>query len=90
MLTDDEILVGRHEELPALVCLQKRANKKYVTEDDLASSNVSSFGDDIGRVTNRVTSMYEVMSHFEKDSKEYEELRYRIRTGQNYQQNCIM
>lgn len=44
-------------------------------------------GNQVGTITNYVTSMMEVQSHFEKDSPEYKELEYRIECGQLYQQN---
>lgn len=46
-------------------------------------------GNKVGVITNRVTSMMEVQSKFEKGTPEYEELAYRITCGQTYQQNEI-
>jgi len=89
MLTDNSVLLRRHEEMPALVCAQRKAKKKVVTEEDVIQSNIDSFGNDIGKTTNYITSMYEVRSRYEKDSKEYEELSYRIQCGQLFQQNAI-
>ena len=89
MLSDNRVLVDNLKELPALMCVQRKAEKKIVTEDDLISSNVNSFGDDIGRTTNWITSMFEVQAQYEKGSPEYEILDYRIKCGQLYQQNAI-
>lgn len=89
MLTDNPVLVRRLRELPALMCIQRKATKKKVTEEDLIRSNVESFGNDIGKTTNWITSMFEVQSHFKKGSEEYETLAYRIMCGQLYQQNAI-
>ena len=88
-LTDNKILVDNLCESPAIMCVQRRATKKVITEDDLIQSNINSFGDDIGKTTNRITSMFEVQSKFEPDSVEYKELDYRIKCGQLYQQNAI-
>lgn len=52
-------------------------------------SNISSFGNAVGEVTNRITSMFEVQARFPKDSREYRVLDYRIKCGQLYQQNAI-
>lgn len=87
MLTDDETLVNRFTPLPAIMCAQRRAAKKIVSEDDIIRSNVNSFGDEIGKITNRVTSMYEVRARYDKDSLEYKELDYRIKCGQLLQQD---
>lgn len=89
MLTDNPVLVRKHRPMPTLMCVQRKAPKKQVSEEDLIEANIASFGNDIGRVTNWVTSMYEVQSHFQKDSEQYRTLAYRIRSGQQYQQNTI-
>lgn len=87
MLTDNRVLVDRLIELPALMCAQRKAEKRIVTEEDFIRSNIDSFGNDIGKTTNWITSMFEVRSAYPKGSIEYETLSYRIRCGQLYQQN---
>ena len=89
MLTDNQILVEYHRPLPTLMCIQRRAEKKVVTEDDIVAANIASFGDDIGKTTNWITSMFEVRSKFDKDSEEYKALSYRINCGQLCQQNAM-
>lgn len=89
MLTDNNVLVNRLEPLPSLMCAQRKAQKKISSEEDFIKSNIESFGNDIGATTNHITSMFEVQSHFPKGSDEYNELSYRIRCGQLYQQNAI-
>ena len=89
MLTDNEVLVNKLVELPALMCAQRRATKKIPTEDDFIKSNIESFGNDIGKTTNWITSMFEVQSKFNPSDEEYQVLEYRIRCGQLYQQNSI-
>lgn len=89
MLTDNEVLVENLRELPALMCAQRKAEKRVITEESLIQANLDSFGDDIGKITNKITSMFEVQSKFPKDSEEYRVLDYRIRCGQLFQQNAI-
>lgn len=89
MLTDNSVLVNKLKPLPALMCAQRRAVKKISNEDDFIRSNIESFGNDIGKTTNWITSMFEVRANFPKNSKEYDILSYRIRCGQLYQQNSI-
>ena len=89
MLSDNSVLVRKLQQLPALMCAQRKAAKRVSTEDDFIRSNIESFGNDIGQTTNWITSMFEVRSHFQTGSKEYETLSYRIRCGQLYQQNAI-
>ena len=89
MITDNKVLVDNLERMPAIMCIQRKAQKKIVTEDDAVAANIASFGDDIGKTTNWITSMFEVRSHFDKDSEEYKTLDYRIKCGQLFQQNAM-
>jgi len=89
MLTDNRILVENLVEMPAIMCMQRKARKCIPTEDDIIQSNIASFGDDIGKITNRVTSMFDVIAQFEKGTPEYEVLDYRIKCGQHFQQCAI-
>lgn len=82
MLTDNRVLVECHNRLPAIMCVQRKAEKKIITEADAVAANIASFGDDIGKTTNWITSMFEVQSHFDVDSEEYKVLDYRIKCGQ--------
>ena len=87
MITDNEVLIRNHKQTPAVMCVQRRAKKKVPTEEDIIQSNIDSFGDDIGKITNWITSMFDVQAQFEKGTPEYEELDYRIKCGQLFQQN---
>lgn len=89
MCTDNPILVKNTPNSPTIVCLQKKAKKKIVTEEDIIVSNKLAFNDDIGTVTNRVTSMFELLPGYDPGSEEYKTLQYRIMCGQLYQQNTI-
>ena len=89
LLTDNKVLVENHKQLPTIMCVQRNAVKVIPTENNLIQSNIDSFGDEIGKTTNRITSMFEVRSKFEPESIEYKELSYRIMCGQLYQQNAI-
>ena len=75
--------------LPALMCAQNSTSKIIPSEADFINSNIAGFGNDIGKITNRVTSMYELQSKFDEDSEEYKMLDYRICCGQLQQQDCI-
>lgn len=89
LLTDNEVILDCVKPLPAIMCIQKNAQKIVPTEQDLIASNVNSFGDDIGKITNRITTMYELLFNFIPGSPEYNELQYRIQCGQKYQQDAI-
>ena len=89
MTTNNPVILRGINELPAILCVQKVASKKVVTEEDLIQANKNSFGDEIGAITNRITTMFNVQSLFSDNSEEYKTLEYRIMCGQNYQQNAI-
>lgn len=89
MNTSLPLLVKHTRELPAIVCVQRKAKKCVPSETDLVQSNIDSFGNAIGEITNQITGMFEQQSHYEPGSDSYEELDYRIKCGQLYQQNAI-
>lgn len=89
MVTNDPVLLAKTRNEPAIICVQRKAAKKIPTEADIIEANKLAFNDDIGTVTNLVTSMFEVQAGFAPDSAEYADLEYRIKCGQLYQQNCI-
>lgn len=89
MLTDNNVLVRNLKDLPTLMCVQRKAQKRISTEEDFIRANIESFGNEIGQTTNWITSMYEIQSKYPQDSEEYRTLEYRIRCGQLIQQNVI-
>ena len=84
--TNNSVLKRRYRELPAIECVQRNAAKVVVTEDEVKKTNKNGMGNQVGTITNYVTSMMEVQSRFLKESKEYKELEYRIACGQLFQQ----
>lgn len=89
MCTDNPVLIRCVTNKPTIVCVQRRVEKKIPTEDDIIAANKLAFNDDIGIVTNHVTSIIERRAMFAPGSKEYEVLNYRAMCGQLMQQNCI-
>lgn len=87
--TNNEVLLRNHVQMPPILCVQRSAEKFTITDNLLQKSNEDGFGNDVGTITNRVTSQYEILSKFEENSEEYLELEYRIVCGQLYQQNSI-
>lgn len=89
MTTDNAILLSNTKETPAIMCVQRKAEKTIITEELLRKANRDSFGDEIGTTTNHVTAMFDLLPLFPKDSDEYQTLQYRIMCGQLFQQNAI-
>lgn len=87
--TDNKVLLENTRNLPAIMCAQRKAEKKIITEELLVEANQNSFGDEIGTTTNHITAMYDLLPLFDRNSEEYKTLEYRIMCGQLYQQNCI-
>lgn len=88
-LTDNKVLVENTLSLPTIMCIQRKAAKKIIEEKDLIVANKNGFGEEIGKITNRITSMFDVQSQYQPGSQEYEVLSYRIMCGQHYQQCAI-
>lgn len=86
-LTDNHVLVSTIRNELTTYCVQRKGVKIDVLESDLVKANIASFGDDIGKTTNKITSMFEVQAAFDKGSIEYETLDYRIKCGELFQQN---
>ncbi len=87
--TSNEVLIKNTKNLPAVQCIQYKANKKIPSEDDIFESNILGFGNAVGGITNKVTSMFEVQARFPIDSEEYKIMDYRTKCGQLYQQESI-
>ena len=87
--TNNAPLMRRQTNLPALNCIQTKAPKKIVTEEDVIASNKAGFGSKIGSITNKITQMTSLMANYTPGSKEYETLRYRTQCGQALQQREI-
>jgi hypothetical protein len=83
------LIVDNTKNLPAIICEQRKAPKCIPKDEDFYNANVNSFGNAVGEITNKITSMIEVQAGFDKDSREYNILDYRIKCGQLYQQNAI-
>lgn len=87
--TSCETLIRCTKNLPSIECIQRKAAKIVPTEEDMILSNIKSFGNAVGSVTNKITGMFDVQAMFDKDSIEYKILDHRIRCGQLFQQNAI-
>lgn len=83
------MLVDNCKSTSTIICVQKSAEKFIVTEDMLRESNKLSFGNAIGAITNRITSMFDLLPLYPSDSEENKALQYRIMCGQLMQQNEI-
>lgn len=84
--TDNEVLMRRQTNLPALRCIQHKAKKEIISEENLIQSNLNGFGSQIGQITNRCTSMTSLMANYTEDDEEYKVLKYRTQCMQAVQQ----
>lgn len=88
--TNNEIILSSVFDLPTIVCTSVPSPKvENVLEYQLINSNLNGFGNAVGSITNIATSMYDVMSTFDKSSVEYKELDFRLKTMQKFQQDEI-
>lgn len=89
LTTDNQVLLSATKNDLPISCVQKKSEKKIVCDEDLVKSNIDTFGNDIGAITNRATSMYDVRAKFVNGSEDYKILTYRIMCCQLLQQNEI-
>ncbi len=89
LTTNNPIILKGIVEKEAIICKQNSANKVIPTEEDFIKANKNGFGDAIGTITNKITSMFTVQAQFEEKSSEYNELEHRIMWGQHFQQLAI-
>ena len=87
--TDNPVLLRTTRTLLTVICEQNSAKKHKITESLLAKSNKNGFNNNVGIITNRCTAMFDVLAKFEKGTKEYNEMLYRITCMQGYQQEII-
>lgn len=88
--TNNKIIVNGIYDLPAICCEEQSADKKKnVSRNDLIKCIKSSFGNKVGIVTNIGSSCYDTLSKFEEGTPEYNEIDYRIKCSQYYQQAVI-
>lgn len=88
-VTDNPVLLRKTREEPTIFCIQRKADKHVITEDLIVESNINSFGNKIGKITNDITSQFDILTNYDSKTLEYKTLEYRIKTGQLYQQNEI-
>lgn len=88
-LTDNDVIVRNTNNTRTLFCMQSRADKRVVTQELLVESDINGFGNDIGKITNDITSQFDWICDYDKDSLEYKTLDYRIKCGQKFQQDSI-
>lgn len=87
--TNNDILLKNTHNLLALNCTQKKGEKSIINTQKLIKADMLAFGDDIGSITNKITSMFDLLPMFSKNSDEYKTLEYRIMCGQKFQQESI-
>ena len=82
--TDNEYIIkGAARKTLPVVCLQKSAEKVICNEESYINADkILLRGDieDVGTITNRATSIESFKAKFPKDSKEWKELDYRVRS----------
>jgi len=68
---------------------KKSAPKGIIENNNLALSDINSFGSKIGLITNQSTTLYSMLSLFEKDSIEYKMIMERLKICRKLQGNEI-
>lgn len=88
--TSNEIVINGIYELPAINCKGQSADKiSNIEKHHYISAIRKAFGNKVGGVTNFGSSCYDKISIFDEGTKEYDEIDYRMKCIQFYQQECI-
>lgn len=69
------------------MCVQHSATKCRVEPHLLVEADMNGFGNKIGKITNDITSQFDILADVTPDSIEAEQLEYRIMCGQKFQQD---
>ncbi|UWF83798.1 MAG: RNA dependent RNA polymerase [Bacteriophage sp.] len=85
--TNNKVLLRKYVELLAIQCVQRKAQKQIVTRSMIKKSNYKGLGNGVGKITNDVSSMIDILFGLQKGTIEYETLYKRILCGQLFQQN---
>lgn len=89
-VTDNPVLLRNTRDVPTIFCIQRKADKHHILSDELiVESNINSFGNKIGKITNDITAQFDLLTQHKQNTLEFNTLEYRIMTGQLYQQNEI-
>lgn len=87
--TDNEIMSRNSFGGNPITYQKKPTEKKYIDTKDLFKADLLSFDSKIGYITNCSTTLYSMLSLFEKDSVEYNTIMHRLKECRVAQGNEI-
>lgn len=87
--SNQTIIKGVKTETLPVAYSKSTTSKQMLTYDALCDADLMAFGSDIGKITNRSTSMYAMLPLYEKDSDEYKEIQKRLILTRVQQGNSI-
>ena len=91
-ITNNSVLLDNYVELPAIQCIQRKAEKIKINLNDkngvtkVKKSNLNGFGNQVGTITNYATSMMDIKANL-NDKDKIDIIDKRILCTQLYQQN---
>ena len=87
--TDNKIMTDNDFGGNPITYQKKQKKKKYIDTKDLYKADLLSFDSKIGYITNCSTTLYSMLSLYEKGSKEYETIIHRLKECRVAQGNEI-
>lgn len=87
--TDNKIMTGNAFGGNPITYQKKPTEKKYIDTKDLYKADLLSFDSKIGYITNCSTTLYSMLSLFEKGSTEYNTIIHRLKECRVAQGNEI-
>lgn len=90
LTTDNPLIIKGVKNLPPIICPNdSKTEKVIITEKDLQKSNLKGFNNNVGKATNRASTIRDIMAWFSPESEEYKELEKREMSIQRIQQEII-
>ena len=91
MTSDNKYLVDAIDPtLPIITYEKQKIKSQKINFDNLGSFDTKSFDSPIGGITNLASNLYAMLGLFDEDSKEYIEIKKRIRMLRYYQGTAIL
>lgn len=89
MTTNNQIMIDNVIIGNPITYEKKSTKKKIINKKQLFKADLLSFDTKIGYITNCSTTLYSMLPLFEKDSKEHNEILYRLKLCRKEQGNAI-
>lgn len=90
LTSDNEYLINAIDEtLPIITYEKTKTKEQNITDSNIANIDTKSFESPIGGITNLASNLYAMLPNFEEGTKEYNEIKKRIKLLRRFQGDAI-